>query len=231
MPQFDSEQAMTLPVHQWLGARTTAVKAEFSLPWGVCDLIGVSVSRRRARQRLKLGQRTPIGSLRRVRILQAIPDRRKGGAATLRSLQRRFSESLGPETLRQELGWLIEHHFVHLGRDQSLCRIDGWSPLHQRIIAIELKLNRIREAIEQACSHQRIADEVYVALPAPVAFRLLRSPRMEEVSRAGVGVLAVWERNCRTLHSPTSLERSGPNPAVQIHCMERFWRTHRRSFL
>lgn len=63
-----------------------------------------------------------------------------------------------------------------------------WASLF-RVVAIEAKLIRWRDALRQAEAYLRYADEAYVALPWAVATRALRAS--SEFERQGVGLLLV----------------------------------------
>lgn len=71
-------------------------------------------------------------------------------------------------------------------------RIDvyGVSPSRQgarRTVAIELKLDKWREALRQAIIYQLCADYVFIALPLSVCKRV----KIVELEKYGVGLLAV----------------------------------------
>src|SRR5438477_11993200 len=73
-PDFRFGSEMAGPVARWLFLRGLAVKSEFVLPWGVCDLVAVKLSSEKIKQRLSYGQTRAIGSLLRLFILSRIPD-------------------------------------------------------------------------------------------------------------------------------------------------------------
>src|SRR5712691_13558430 len=83
---FRLEAEMVVPVQRWLQRRGLAVKREFFLPWGVCDLVGVKLDPRKVKRRLSYGQTRPVGPLQRLLILSKIPDRDSGGAIGLERL-------------------------------------------------------------------------------------------------------------------------------------------------
>ncbi len=221
---------MAPPVASWLGARSDAVKAEFSLPWGICDFVGVSVDRRRARQRIAMGQRAALGPAWRVRLLHQIPEVETGKAASFGSLARRSEDSLPAPQLRAELDWLEKHRFVQRTARGGVQRLNGWAPLQRKIIAVEMKLSRVQEALAQAHAHRRFASEVYVALPACLAFRVARSDRRAPFNAYGIGLLAVWQERARIVIQPAENVVEQPDPIAQFHCVERFWRSHRHTF-
>jgi hypothetical protein len=217
---------MSSPVRAWLESQGLLVKAEFAAPWGVCDFVALSLRARQVRQRLRLRQRRPIGSLLRVALLHHIPDAESDGrrAVTLRCLERAVADFMDPQRLALELHRLALDHFVRFSRGDAVQKLNGWAPLHKRIVAVELKLDRVQEALSQARSHLRIADESFVALPGPIATRVAHGSRARLFESAGVGVLAVWRDGCTVALLP-SRKRTGADPILQAHCVERFWRT------
>ena len=98
-------------------------------------------------------------------------------------------------------------------------------PIHERLVAVELKLSRIEEAMHQAMNNLGFADESYVALPAVVARRVASNPsRWSEFFDAGVGLLSVSRHRCDVLMQPHKAA-GWPDPAIQLYCAEKFWRT------
>ena len=69
------------------------VKEEFSTPWGICDFVGVSLNKKRVAERLRLGQKEPIGPFVRLGILRAIPDIESGEVTTVDRLAHKFPSS------------------------------------------------------------------------------------------------------------------------------------------
>ena len=65
-----------------------------------------------------------------------------------------------------------------------------------RLLAVELKVARWRQALRQAVAYQVWAPEAYVALPFPCAIRAAR--HRDRFETEGVGLLAVLGRDVRT---------------------------------
>jgi hypothetical protein len=221
---FELETQMTQPVTTWLRNQGLMVKCEFALPWGICDLVGVRLDGKRIRQRLSYGQKRPIGSPIRLHVLSKIPDSRSGSSISLTKLQAELPSYAQPDVLSSELAWLARNRFVISPRRGRFQKLNGWEPLHLRIVAVELKLSRISEALAQAQSNYSFATESYVALPARLAHRLLRSSRVEVFRRTGIGLLATYPYSCRQM-LPPSANRLILDDVLQAHCVERFWRT------
>lgn len=219
---FHSESEMTDPVSRWMRSRGLQVKPEFTLPWGVCDLVGVEFDADRVRRRLSYGQVNSIGSDIRIAILVLIPEVDTGRSVSLHSLASRLSY-LSSERLQRELKALEMGRFVTRTRFGLFQKRNGWAPLQKRIVAVELKLNRVSEAIAQAESNTAFATHSFVALPGHFASRVV-SVRGSEFRSSGIGVLGVWRSRCKEILA-AGLANSTYNNAVQAHVVERFWRT------
>jgi hypothetical protein len=223
-PQFRLELDMAAPVYAWLRRNQLNVKCEFALPWGICDLVGVSFNERRSQLRLAHGQAHSVGTPRRLSLLHKIPDVKSRRSITLRRLRSEFNGILSNEALKHELHYLIRTNFVQTPKSGFFQSVNGWAPLHDRIVAVELKLNRIHEAFEQAYSNRAFASESYVALPSRTAHRLIRTGRADLFRRSGVGILAVGARSCLPV-LPSSYSCKDQDLLLQAHCVERFWRS------
>ena len=221
---FRFEHEMASSARDWLKRQGLMVKQEFYTPWGVCDLVGVKLDGRRVRKRLRLGQKHPVGPLIRLEILSAVPDVEEGKSTTLEELARNFQDLLTPSEVFTEIDRLITGKFVRLGEHGALQKLNGWVPLHTRLVALELKLNRVEEALGQAISHQAFAEESFVGLPSGLAERIAASPRAARFKVEGVGIVSVAKSGCHVLLRPET-RRHPINPILQMHCVERFWRT------
>ena len=223
---FRFEADMLTPVQEWLNGQVPFVKSEFRLPWGYCDLVGCAVNRNQARKRLRLGQRQSIGSLERVDILWQIPDEQSGEAITVDQLITLYSPWLDLRRLEAEVRTLEQKRFVLRNSQGGLQKLNGWFPLHTKLIAVELKLTRVEEAVWQAQCHLEFADESYVALPLSVAKRVVRTSRKHELRELGIGLLGANADGVRLLiKSRSHAER---DPVLQAHCVERFWQLYLR---
>lgn len=221
---FDLERQMVSPVVHWLQRQGLAIKREFSVPWGICDLVGIKLNQSKVRQRLSYGQKSAIGPPLRLHILSKIPDRDLGRPITLGVLRRELFEDLPSELLANEVEHLVRLKFVESPSQGRFQKLNGWAPLHRRLVSVELKLSRISEALAQALSNRTFATESYVALPAALAYRVARSYRADEFRNKGVGLLAVHHGVCRRVLSSTRVSEA-IDDVLQAHCVERFWRT------
>jgi len=221
---FSLETEMTQPVIDWLRNQGLMIKREFALPWGICDLVGVRLDPTRVRLRLSYGQRRPIGPPMRLHVLSKIPDSRSGSSISLTKLRAELPSYVQSDVLSRELASLTRDGFVSSPRRGCFQKLNGWAPLHVRIVAVELKLSRISEVLAQAQANYAFATESYVALPAKLAHRLMRSSRVDDFRRAGIGLLAAYPSSCRRLLPPSPDQRM-LDDVLQAHCVERFWRT------
>lgn len=221
---FDCEHQMLNPAEQWLRSQGLATKREFSTPWGICDLVGCSLDEARIRERLALGQSKPIGTQIRVMILSRIPDQGKDRSITLPQLQNEFAGFLDRARITIEVNHLVKDKFVEVTPQGGFQKLNGWVPLHKKIVALELKLARINDALHQAICNREFADASFVGLPMETAQRLIRSKKESEFSRKGIGLLAINPKACTVLLKPNPI-KSFRNQILQMHCVERFWRT------
>jgi hypothetical protein len=224
---FELEKEMAPAVCDWLRRAHLTVKQEFSLPWGICDFVGVSLNLSHVRERLRLKQRKAIGPLWRVDLLRHIPDEKADRTISVRTLAKVYGQQIPEQVIKTEVKRLISDRFVLETRTGGLQRLNGWEPLQNRIVAIELKLTRISEALCQAASN-RVFGESYVALPWDVAHKLSKCNRVSAFDDAGVGLLAVARNACRVVWCP-SAHGIKTDPTLQMHCVERFWRSRGNS--
>ena len=221
---FRFESEMAAPVIQWLQRNRLGVKSEFKTPWGICDFVGVRFRPKRVRVRLSYGQRLAIGPPLRLQILSEIPDAEVGEPIALHRLSAGAFLSVPPDRLQNELDHLIKGKFVRSPRPNYFEKINGWFPLHERIVAVELKLSKVAEAAAQARSNLAFATESYIALPMDRALLLACHPRKKQIARSGVGLLGVSSTRCILLFWGKKTAEF-TDEILQAHCVERFWRT------
>jgi hypothetical protein len=221
---FRFEHEMANSARNWLKRQGLMVKEEFYTPWGICDLVGAALDANRVRERLQLGQKHPIGPLIRLEILNAVPDAETGQSTTREELAHKYQDLLAATEVCAEIDKLITGKFVTVTEQGTLQKVNGWVPLHTRLVALELKLNRVEEALGQAISHQAFADESFVGFPTGLAGRIAASPRAARFLAGGVGIVSVGKSRCHIVLRPET-RRHPINPTLQMHCVERFWRT------
>ena len=220
---FQLEREMLDSARRWLSQRGLEAKEEFALPWGICDLVGISFYKSRVRERLKLGQKKPIGSPRRIDLLTRIPDAATGRAVSISTLKKQVHEFAGAEDVDAEIAALTRSRFVVHKTASTVQKLNGWMPLSKQFVTIELKLDRVSEALSQARAHRYVADEAYIGLPVALAERVVHGPRRSFITASGVGVLGVGKRECQVFLHPT--KSAEQHPVLKIHCVERLWQT------
>jgi hypothetical protein len=215
---------MAPPIRRWLRQQGLHFKQEFLVPWGVCDFVGLSFNPQNVEKRLALRQLQPIGPLHRLQILALIPDQESGGEISDRELKMRLEGCAHDGAFESELRSLLARRFIIQTKTGSFQKLNGWIPLHNRLVAVELKLSRISEGIAQAICHLGFANESYLALPAQLAEKIVESPRVYQFHQKGVGILAVTRKGCRLVLRPSRVHALS-DANLQMHCVERFWRT------
>lgn len=226
---FRYESEMTKLVERWLLAQGMHIKREYPTPWGICDLVGCSLNKNKVRKRLNLGQKRPIGSQFRVLLLSFIPDAEQQTSISFSELYKQFESFLDKSFVENELAKLIKDKFVQEIRSDDFQKLNGWFPLHKRIVAVELKLARISEVISQAHSNLEFADESYVGLPYDNAKNLFASRDRRQLAEKGIGIIGIHKKGIRVFLR-SKLEGNS-NPVSMMHCVERFWRTYPKDTL
>lgn len=221
---FRFESEMTKPVEDWLLSNGMHVKREYPTPWGICDLVGCALKKSKIKKRLNLGQIRPIGSQFRVLLLSYIPDINEGIMISFSELYQQFIDFLDESFVEKELRRLIKDKFVQEVQPDVFQKLNGWCPLHKKIVAVELKIARISEVISQAQCNLEFADESYVGLPYDNAKHLFKSREIRQLAKKGVGIIGIREDGIRVLLRSNS--KGNSNSISAMHCVERFWRTH-----
>jgi hypothetical protein len=221
---FKREAEMAPSVARWMTRENLLTKAEFATPFGICDLVGVTFRPDRVAHRIRLRQTRPIASFTRASILQLIPDVDTGRRIKALSVFKTLAATLPGDIIAAEIERLVRDRFVVWRGKTCLQKVNGWAPLHRRIVAVELKLARVEDALAQAKAHLAFADESYVGLPAAIAARVHETPtRWARYWDLGVGLLAVTKSQCRILR-PSSPLPTSQDEALQIYIVDKFWR-------
>jgi len=227
---FDYEHQMVRTAENWLYSQVSEVKREFSTPWGICDLVGCSLNKNKVKKRLKFRQVKSIGPQLRVMILSIIPDFEDGKTITSQKLQNKFKDYFASYRIIHEINQLIKDRFVVETDTGKYQKLNGWAPLHKKLIALELKLTRVNDAFNQAINNLGFADESYVGLPMEIATRLIKSKKKAEFTHKGIGILGINPNSYKVLLKSKPLE-TNPNPIMQMHSVERFWLTYPKDTL
>ena len=136
------------------------ITKEFSAGYGIADLVGGSMCKANCRTRSAMGVPIPIDHKHFVEVLFAL---RPGVRRSIAYLMNRisFSES----TLRTKILPKMETYALIEREGNSHVRLLAAPPWPtKRIVAIELKQSRWREAIIQARRYTFFADQTYVAV-------------------------------------------------------------------
>jgi len=221
---FRRESEMLEPARRWLESLGYRTKSEFETPWGICDLVGCQLNEERVSERLRHGQRDPIGPAFRIALLLQIPEVATRKSIRISGLQRQFCDFIDPKDVADEVDRLVSGKFVHVTKSGAFQKVNGWMPLHRKIVTVELKLSRFSEAVRQATANKRLTADSYVALPRPLAERALRSNAESTLVREGIGLVALEEDSWEILRVP-SPHQEDVDLVAQVHCGERFWRT------
>lgn len=224
---FQQEADMTRVVDRWMRSSGLTTKSEFVTPWGICDLVGLKFKKASIRHRLNLKQTKALSSITRMALLLQIPDVETYRSTTLRRLAQQCAPSVPADIVAHEVEHLITDRYVMQSGRGRLQKVNGWMPLHDRLIAIELKMARVDEAMCQARDNLGFADESYVAFPSKVARRVFGNPsRWPEFFRSGIGLISVTRCQCRVLVAAG--RAVWQDEAIQAYCVEKFWRTRTR---
>lgn len=224
---FTLEAEMKAPVRRWLANKGMYVAEEFATGWGICDLVGCRFDHEQVAYRTEQGQRQPLGSAQTVLIYNQLPDVAESHRGiTRRALEARLAPYISRARIERALERLVATNHVSVTRSGSFQKVNGWAPLHSRLVAVELKLNRLTEVLEQARANRAFVPESFIALPFEVARRAVKSSFVDVLVREGVGLLSVSPSSCRTLlhasPSPNWLEES-----LELWVVENFWRVYR----
>lgn len=227
---FSRESDMAHSVARWMMRAGLEVKSEFVTPWGICDLVGLQFNTDHVAHRMNLRQKKPITSITRAALLLQIPDVEKRRPITIEQLVSNFASTVGGDLLLAEIDRLIADGFVVRTGRGRLQKLNGWMPLADRLVAVELKLNRIEASLQQARANLGFAEESYVAFPLPFARRIARDPRRwSSYFDDGIGLIGVLRQRCEILVPCRFSLPSRCDAAVRLYCVEKFWRTHRAS--
>ena len=220
-PEFRYEHEMTPVVEQWLVDGGLQVKREYSTPWGVLDLIGLKFNTENVEKRKELGQRLPIGPIRRIALLLKIADEDDGRATNFASLTRQFRLWMEAQEIEEHLQTLEERKFITFKSPSRVVKRNGWYPLHDRLVSVELKLSRVSEVVRQAKTNLSLSGESYIGLPSTLV-RRVSGARLEELRLAGLGLLSVTRSTCEVVVKARSNDKG--DELMAAHCGERFWR-------
>lgn len=217
----DLEAHLAGTVLLWLGEQGMMQVTEFVTPWGVADVLGIRPNIDRVKARIAAKHLDPVSDAHAMQLLLSLPA--DGKPKRLADIARKFEPLLGPDLFERAVRNLIRKRFiVHEGA--SLIRRTEWMPYHEQLIAIELKLRRVEEALAQARRHKAITVDSYVGMPAVIAEKVAFTERRSEFEAAGVGLLSVQDGSCKVLIPPNTSQKTVIE-AQQLSAAEACWRT------
>ncbi|HUW08735.1 MAG TPA: hypothetical protein VM537_03355 [Anaerolineae bacterium] len=108
--------------------------------------------------------------------------------------------------------------------NRRLCRRKDWRPLHQRLIGVELKLDRIGEVFRQAQWNRHHVEESWAALPLEMTRHITRKD-IWGFRICGIGLLGVSRHGCQIVRPA---EPTDATEAHIAHQVEKFWRARKR---
>jgi hypothetical protein len=220
---FSKEADMSTSVLRWMRRNGLIVKTEFVSPWGICDFVGIQFNQTHVQHRLSLCQRKSVTSITRAALLLQVPDVEERRSISIDRLATKFSSAYPRECLERDIARLQSDGFLVKTKHGRLQKRNGWMPLQDRIVAIEAKLTRIEEALQQARANLGFAQESYVAFPLKLARRIASNPApWAEYFKQGIGLIGVTTTRCESLIDSSAVARSH-DPAVRLYCTEKFW--------
>lgn len=203
------------------------VAEELPTGWGICDLVGCRFDPEKVAFRTERKQRQPLGSPEAVYIYSQLPDSDRTRTGVRReALVKRLAPYISEDRIDRALSRLEATNHIRVTRTGTFQKVNGWAPMYSRLVAVELKLSRLSEVLQQARANRAFVPESFVALPSDVARRAMKSSFADELAREGIGLLAVSEKSCRTLldAEPTS---GWLDDSLELWAVEYFWRSYR----
>lgn len=220
---FRAESELVRPVTRWLRRRGLLVREEFHTQVGICDLVGFQLDQERLKQRLVLGQKRPLGPRLRVHLWLLLPDTDAGSSLSLDELAKHYSGLCSEEEIAHSLDQLVAGGLAVRLKPNHYSKSSAWYPLHKEIVAVELKLSRLVEAIAQARRYLGFATSSYVAAPADRARAWLEHRGQEYFRAESVGLLAVRPSRVETLVQCPAPPADLQNEVACAHAVERFF--------
>lgn len=210
---------------RWLRGFADISVDQFQTPWGIADLFAVKCDFDRVLMRRDMGQNVASTNDQYVMVLLAIPELTSEERTDERRLAKKFSYLLGETKVRSIIAALRRRKLIKVDADGAICRNTPWLPFHKQMWAIELKLQRVDEALAQARRHLKITPYSYVGLPPQIAERTAISAKAEEFRESGVGLLSISATECSALIEPAG-KNTCVDPVYAVAAAERCWGTY-----
>jgi hypothetical protein len=165
-----------LPVYVNRASRTCTIHREVGVGRSIADVVVTLMPKNAVRIPPPLSVRESV-------IVSAL---RSNGSTRIDVLERLCG--MAPQSLRTGMVDRLRHAGVVSRGEGGRVSLGGWCRAGA-LIAIEAKLTRWGDALEQALAYRQFADRVYVALPADCVRPALRARAVFE--RESVGLLSV----------------------------------------
>ncbi len=190
------------------------ITKEFSAGYGIADLVGAAMCKKSWRERARLGVATPLDHRHLVEVLFALKSGRRKSLSNLATCVS-FAES----TLRNKiLPLMVSQGFIEQGADGYAQLLIDPPPPTSRIVAVEVKQTRWREAIIQARRYTFFADQTYIAVWNGSANLVDR----KMLYRHRIGLIAVEPDVAEILLEAP--HRSPREPRMHRYCAEALYR-------
>jgi hypothetical protein len=190
------------------------VAREFTAGYGVADLVGAAMSRPGCRDRELLGIATPLDHRYLVEVLLALKSRPRTPVSRVAD-----RVSCSESTLRKKvLPRLRSFGLIEKESDDYVSLVVEPPKPTERIVAIEVKQTKWREALLQARRYTFFADQTYVAVWSEVTSRVDR----ELLGRHRLGLIAVGAEKAEIVTEAP--KRSPREPRMNYFCAEYLYR-------
>lgn len=190
------------------------IAAEFSAGYGIADLVGAEMCEENCQSRKALGIAAPLDHRHFIEILLTLaPGVRMPIAGILDNVS--FSES----TLRKRvLPRMVSYGLLEREPDDSVRLLTMLPKPTNRIVAIEVKQTKWREALLQARRYTFFADQSYVAVWTEITARVDRAL----LDRHKLGLIGVAPDKAEVLVKAPTL--SPREPRMGFYCAEYLYR-------
>lgn len=219
------ETQLESSVWKWLRELGDIAVDQFQTPWGIADLFSMKCDLDRVLMRRDMGQVVACSNDQDIMVLLSIPEHAVGARTEVRQLVKKFSYLLGEAKVHSIVTTLKRRKYILVDSDGLISRNTPWLPYHTKMWAVELKLQRVDEALAQAKRHLKITPFSYVGLPPKIAERTASSDKAEDFRVSGVGLLSVSATECSVLIEPAG-SQTCVEPVYAIAAAERCWGTY-----
>lgn len=237
---FKLEREMTRPALDWAHAQGMHTIREFIMNWGVCDIAACAFVSGAEEMRVDARQKAQVGGHFQRKVFLRLPTTEKNSKGMTfedlcvdiaRGKSRITFSDVEPYTVREirrELDKLVSRRLVSEVAPGSYAQTCPWHPMADRVVGIELKLDRVSVVQSQASSNQVMFPQSYVGLPADVCNRVMAKTNGQVFRVNGTGLLAVSPDGCEELISPDPEKSRAPCPEMVMEVAERIWYRKRR---